>query len=654
MKVWLSSALAIAVCGVSATRVDAQGLYGRNLIVNGDAETGSASDGGATPVASIPGWTRGGNADVVLWNQKNNLNTTQDAGPATPGTNYFTGGPGDAGSSNLSQNLDISAGGPQIDAGEVSFDLSAYVGGMGGDYSKLVFTFLGAAGNNISTVTLGPIKPADMTTADGMMWRRQIGLVPASARSVNVTATFVRVTDVYNNGAVDNVVFMLKYGGSEFALYGPNLVTNGDAEAGPNTGTGPATVRDVPGWVRTSAFNVLDYEGNLQSGDLVPVNVGQAFFSGGATMQTSTATQDLDVAAAAISIDAGKVGYNLSALLGGNGSYPDNATVTLRFMNWSGLALGQTVLGPVTAADRNNVSGLLARQQGGGVLPGTRWIRVLLTMTGSGDSYNHGSADNVVLILHGPAPAAPAISGVISLSDFGALPSVTSGSLLEIYGSNMATSIRKWSSADFNGINAPASLDGVSATVAGKPAFINYISPGQVNIQAPDGIGTGPVPIVLKNAAGTTNSFTMTALNTAAGMLAPAAFKLDGRQYVAAFVGPDYKSTFALPVGAITGVGCRPARPGEAVVIYGVGFGPVTPNIPSGTLPSGTNSLTNHLEVMFGTTPATVQYAGLSSDIGVYQINVVVPPLADNDAVPLTFNLGGVASAQTLYIAVHQ
>jgi uncharacterized protein (TIGR03437 family) len=194
----------------------------------------------------------------------------------------------------------------------------------------------------------------------------------------------------------------------------------------------------------------------------------------------------------------------------------------------------------------------------------------------------------------------------------------------------------------------------VSATVAGKPAFINYISPGQVNIQAPDGIGTGPVPIVLKNAAGTTNSFTMTALNTAAGMLAPAAFRLDGKPYVAAFVGPDYRSTFALPVGAITGVGCRPARPGEAVVIYGVGFGPVTPNIPSGTLPSGANSLTNHLEVMFGTTPAAVQYAGLSSDIGVYQINVVVPPLADNDAVPLTFNLGGVASAQTLYIAVHQ
>jgi len=38
----------------------------------------------------------------------------------------------------------------------------------------------------------------------------------------------------------------------------------------------------------------------------------------------------------------------------------------------------------------------------------------------------------------------------------------------------------------------------------------------------------------------------------------------------------------------------------------------------------------------------------------VYQINVVVPQVLDNDAVPLSFNVGGVAGAQTLYIVVHQ
>jgi uncharacterized protein (TIGR03437 family) len=37
-----------------------------------------------------------------------------------------------------------------------------------------------------------------------------------------------------------------------------------------------------------------------------------------------------------------------------------------------------------------------------------------------------------------------------------------------------------------------------------------------------------------------------------------------------------------------------------------------------------------------------------------YQFNVTVPAVADNNLVPLTFSLGGVPGAQTLYIAVHQ
>jgi uncharacterized protein (TIGR03437 family) len=248
----------------------------------------------------------------------------------------------------------------------------------------------------------------------------------------------------------------------------------------------------------------------------------------------------------------------------------------------------------------------------------------------------------------------PKLSGIISLGDFGALSTVTAGSLVEIYGSNLSTTTRKWSGADFNGVHAPTSLDGVSVTVAGKPAFVNFVSPGQVNIQVPEGIGTGSVPIVVANAGGTSNGFPTTAANTAAGMLAPASFKLNGMQYVAAFVGPDYRSTFALPTGAIAGVPSRPAKPGETIVIYGVGFGPVSPSMPAGSLPSGANTLVNALQVFLGGTPATVSYDGLSGDIGVYQINAIVPPLADSDAVPLTFSLGSTKSTQQMYIAVHR
>jgi hypothetical protein len=41
-----------------------------------------------------------------------------------------------------------------------------------------------------------------------------------------------------------------------------------------------------------------------------------------------------------------------------------------------------------------------------------------------------------------------------------------------------------------------------------------------------------------------------------------------------------------------------------------------------------------------------------TSPLGVYQFDVTVPAIADNNLAPLTFKLGGLAGAQTLYTAV--
>jgi hypothetical protein len=40
--------------------------------------------------------------------------------------------------------------------------------------------------------------------------------------------------------------------------------------------------------------------------------------------------------------------------------------------------------------------------------------------------------------------------------------------------------------------------------------------------------------------------------------------------------------------------------------------------------------------------------------VGLYQFDIVVPQVPDNNLVPLTFNLGGLPGTQTLYTAVHQ
>jgi uncharacterized protein (TIGR03437 family) len=249
--------------------------------------------------------------------------------------------------------------------------------------------------------------------------------------------------------------------------------------------------------------------------------------------------------------------------------------------------------------------------------------------------------------------AGPSISGVVSASAFGGFSSVGPGSWVEIYGSALAPDTQGWTGADFTGNYAPTALNGVSVSIGGQAAFVDYISAVQVNAQLPSNIAAGgPLQLTVTNASGTSTPVNITVNTTEPGLLAPASFLIGGNQYV---VAQHSDGTYVLPVGAISGVTSSPAKPGEIVVIYGVGFGAVTPNIPAGEIATETNQLSASLEILFGKTPAKLPYFGLAPNfVGLYQFNVTVPAVASNDLVPLTFNLGGVAGTQTLYTAVQQ
>jgi len=113
--------------------------------------------------------------------------------------------------------------------------------------------------------------------------------------------------------------------------------------------------------------------------------------------------------------------------------------------------------------------------------------------------------------------------------------------------------------------------------------------------------------------------------------------------------------TYILPPGAIPGVASRPAKPGDTITLYGIGFGAVTPDSPAGQIVTQSNQLVQTLQIMFGPASAQLTYDGLAPGfVGLYQFDVVVPPVPDNDLTPLTFNLGGVSGTQTLYISVRQ
>jgi uncharacterized protein (TIGR03437 family) len=233
------------------------------------------------------------------------------------------------------------------------------------------------------------------------------------------------------------------------------------------------------------------------------------------------------------------------------------------------------------------------------------------------------------------------------------LPTVAPGSWIEIYGSNLALDTRGWTGADFTGNNAPTSLDAVQVAIGGQMAFVDYVSPTQVNAQLPSNIATGgtlQLTVTRANVGSAPVNLTLSSVEP--GVLAPAQFKVGTNQYVVALLSDG---TYVLPAGTIAGVSSRPAKPGEPIVIYGVGFGSVIPDIPAGEIATETNQLSTPLQILFGQTPAQLQYFGLAPGfVGLYQFNVMVPAVADSDLVPLTFNLGGITSTQTLFTAVQQ
>lgn len=272
----------------------------------------------------------------------------------------------------------------------------------------------------------------------------------------------------------------------------------------------------------------------------------------------------------------------------------------------------------------------------------------------NGSIYIGDFGNNRVRLLTQSLPAnTPAIDngGVVSASQFGKFTSLAPGSWIEIYGAALATTTREWGAGDFNGNDAPTSLNGTKVTINGQPAFVEYISPNQVDVEVPSSVATGVQLMTVTSPGGTSPTYELVVNPLEPGFDAPAAFNIGGVQYVVALFNDGV--TYVLPTGAISGVASRPAVPGDTITLYGVGFGAVTQNIPAGQIAQGLTTLASDFSISIGGMPATVVYAGLApSYVGLYQFDVTVPNVAAGNSVPLTFTLGGVSGTQTLNIPV--
>jgi uncharacterized protein (TIGR03437 family) len=277
--------------------------------------------------------------------------------------------------------------------------------------------------------------------------------------------------------------------------------------------------------------------------------------------------------------------------------------------------------------------------QGNAILAGQTFSGDFPVPGGAQLPFSYGNAF-VVKLETGP----PAIAAVLNAASF--QPGIEAGSWVMITGANLANTNpgRTWTAADFVGGSLPTSLDGVSVTIDGLPAFVEYISPTQINVQAPSDNTVGAVKVVVTN-NGNTSAPATAQLKAAA----PAFFEYYGTNYAAASRLPDWA-----PVGNPSVVpGTVAAKPGDTIVLWGTGFGATNPTVAAGTTVTGTPAATVAPTLTIGGMAVSPISTLLTvGSVGLYQITVQLPATLPAGAAAVQASVGGVSAPEvTIFVA---
>jgi uncharacterized protein (TIGR03437 family) len=213
-------------------------------------------------------------------------------------------------------------------------------------------------------------------------------------------------------------------------------------------------------------------------------------------------------------------------------------------------------------------------------------------------------------------------STIDAVTDVVGQPGLTPGGFATIWGVGLSATTGGW--WDFPGGALPTSLDGVSVLVDGKKAYVNFISPEQINFIVPGDSTVGDVPVQVTNAKGSSNVYT-SRLQT----VAPAFFTYEAAPQYA--IGSLPNGRFVGPIGLLgSGAVTQPAKPGDVVALWMTGLGPTTPAYPEGQLVTSSAPLANAATVTVGGVQAAVDWAGVVG-AGLYQVNFHVPTVAAGD-----------------------
>ncbi len=232
----------------------------------------------------------------------------------------------------------------------------------------------------------------------------------------------------------------------------------------------------------------------------------------------------------------------------------------------------------------------------------------------------------------GTLPVVSARSGVVNAAAF--QPGASPGAWISIHGFRLSNTTRTWAGADIVEGKLPTILDGVSVTINGRNAYFYFISPNQINVQAPADTLSGTAQVIVTNTGGSS-----AAVNVELRQALPGFFRLAQEHVMAT----DSKGGYVGPVGIASGVISVPARPRDTITLWGTGFGPANPAIAPGQTVANSSPLANPVTIRVGQSKAQVVYAGMSG-VGLYQFNTVVPDLPGGDY-PVVAEIAGVRTS---------
>jgi uncharacterized protein (TIGR03437 family) len=408
------------------------------------------------------------------------------------------------------------------------------------------------------------------------------------------------------------------YAASAFGQYvvGPNVFNSSLAPTGAAFST--ATETGTPsGFVFVNQTGYLTTAANSTSPGVVQ-NVNLS--TGGSVQPTSM------VEAPLVAIQPNSVaGTNCSTSVttNANGSQTSVQSCTTGLVTTIIVCTASTGSSGTTTTTTNNCTTKQLTATG----PTNAFTRTL-AMLQDGSAFINLTTSGVTVLppTYAASVAPPQITSVVSAADFKS--PAAPGGLITVFGTALSPTNQATSQ-----IPVPTALASSCLTVNGEPMPLIFVSPTQVNAQMPFQ-AVGNVVMVVHTPGGVSPNFNLTVQPTA-----PAVFLSGSAGPLTNLPTVVRQSTNLLVSDS------NPVHLGDMLVIYLTGMGAVSPLVPNGT-PGPQNPPANAINppvVTLGGANLSVEYAGLApGEVGVYQINAVVPPNAPQGlSIPLIVNQGG-------------